>query len=377
MTTALQKKNILLIASEFPPNAGGIGNHAYNLALQLAKENYNVTVAADIIEVDEKELSSFKKNLPFDFVEIKRNKILSLTYFSRVAKSIAAAKKNDVIICSGKFSLWSVNWLKLFYPAKKYIAVVHGSELDLKNESAKKMVDRSLKKFDKIIAVSHYTKDFLPKNILQKIPVSVIANGINMEEFISFQKNKIENIFPENELSLITIGSATERKGQENVINALPAMLQIFPNIHYHIVGKPVIQKQLETLAKRLNVLNKITFHGMVEREKLLQLLFHSKIKLMLSNHTSEGDFEGFGIAILEANAFAKPSIGADFGGITDAIENNKTGILVDVKNATAIAKALKEIIENYADYSANALQWAQQHDWKIIVKKYIEVIEN
>lgn len=288
-----------------------------------------------------------------------------------------AAHKKDHIICSGKFSLWLAILLRSIYPSKKFIAVVHGSELDLKNRSAKKLTERALKRFDQIIAVSDYTKSFLPENILQKIPVTVIPNGIDMEEFISFQKNHPSNIFSANELSLITIGSVTERKGQENVINALPEMLKFFPNIHYHIVGKPVIQKQLETLAKKLKVYDKITFHGMVEREKLLQLLYSSKIKLMLSNHTSEGDFEGFGIAILEANAFSKPSIGAASGGIADAIDHYKTGILVDTKNTNDIANALKDIVNNYESYSFNALQWAAQHDWKILIKKYIEVIEN
>ncbi len=373
----MKSKKILLISSEFPPDVGGIGNHAFNLALHLSKENYKVTVVADVLNVDEKVLNDLKKNLRFNFISIQRKKIAALTYFSRIFKAITQAKKNDIIICSGKFSLWTGNVLKRTFPAKKYIAIVHGSELDLKNKRAKNFTNASLKKFDKIVAVSNYTKNFLPEKLLKDVVIKVIPNGIDMDEFISFKEKDHADNSSSKELSIITIGSVSERKGQQNVIRALPEMLKIFPNIIYHIIGKPVIQKQLTVLATSLNVEDKIIFHGMIAREELLQLLYHSKIKIMLSNHTSEGDFEGFGIAILEANALGKPAIGAASGGISDAIDNYKTGILVDAKDDKAIANALKEIMNNYETYSANALQWAQKHDWKIIVKKYLKIIED
>ncbi|HAI19011.1 MAG TPA: hypothetical protein DCM10_13880 [Xanthomarina gelatinilytica] len=38
------KKNILIVTSEFPPQPGGIGTHAYYLALHLVKNGYGVTV---------------------------------------------------------------------------------------------------------------------------------------------------------------------------------------------------------------------------------------------------------------------------------------------------------------------------------------------
>ena len=38
---------ILIVASEFPPLPGGIGNHAYNLASNLVSLGYEVTVIAD------------------------------------------------------------------------------------------------------------------------------------------------------------------------------------------------------------------------------------------------------------------------------------------------------------------------------------------
>jgi phosphatidylinositol alpha-1,6-mannosyltransferase len=56
-------------------------------------------------------------------------------------------------------------------------------------------------------------------------------------------------------------------------------------------------------------------------------------------------------------------------------MKNNETGILVDPKNIFEITGAIGKILNNYNAFSQNAKLWALQHDWKMIVKKYIDVI--
>jgi phosphatidylinositol alpha-1,6-mannosyltransferase len=97
----------------------------------------------------------------------------------------------------------------------------------------------------------------------------------------------------------------------------------------------------------------------------------------MLSNHTKDGDFEGFGIAILEANAFGIPVIGSRNSGIADAVDDNKTGILVDQTNTNEVAMAVDTILKNYSFFSTNAKAWAKEHDWQKVVKKYVAAIND
>ena len=54
------------------------------------------------------------------------------------------------------------------------------------------------------------------------------------------------------------------------------------------------------------------------------------------------GDSEGFGITFLEANACAKPVVGTNVGGISDAIDNGLNGLLVEPNNAKATFSAQK-----------------------------------
>lgn len=367
MPSAFNK--ILIISSEFPPNVGGIGNHAYNLAKALADEGYAVNVVADIIDVSEDELNNFASQQPFNIHWITRKKFVFQTYIHRILKALSLAKNADKIICSGKFSLWIAILIRLRFPAKELTAVVHGTELDLKSSLPKKVTSYSLARFNKIISVSNYTQQFLPKTLPSNIQQFVIHNGISGSEF------NVREVTLCGQPALITVGNVTDRKGQENVVNALPQIAAEYPLVTYHIVGKPTNRGKVEQTVARLDVQDKIKFHGAVPRTELLQKLKGATIKLMLSNHTSDGDFEGFGIAVLEANAFGVPAIGSRNSGIADAIEDGKTGLLADQYNAAEVAAAVKTIMNDYARFSNNAKTWARQHDWKIIVKEYVAAL--
>ena len=365
----MNSNNILFLSTEFPPQPGGIGNHAHQLALALDKEGKKITVLADRRSFDGKPEKEFDTLLPFKVQRINRKKFIFLSYFDRFLKALKFIKNVDTVIASGKFSLWMVYFLKLFYH-KKYIAIIHGSELMLSNRLLKNFTNNSLKKFDKIIAVSNYTKSLL--NNLQLKNIEVIPNG-----FTILEKQAVNSIFKnQKKLNLITVGNVTQRKGQHNVVRSLPLLLERHPELHYHIVGIPTEKEKLIKLAKELGIENHITFHGMVSENEKWKLLTTSCIFIMLSEATSEGDVEGFGIAILEANALGIPAIGSKGCGIEDAINDGLSGVLVDAQHPIETFDAFTKINNNYEEFSNNAIQWSENFSWDRIVKQYLEVIE-
>ncbi|MDY0090818.1 MAG: glycosyltransferase family 4 protein, partial [Flavobacteriaceae bacterium] len=259
-----------MITSEFPPLPGGIGNHAFLLSKYLQKNSFEVSVLCDFRS--EKEDLEFDAKQNFTIYRTKRNK---LTQLNRIKKSFLLVKKNETIICSGKFSLWLGGFLKTFFCAKKIIAVLHGSELKAGGNFSQLMTKWSLKKFDKLIAVSNFTKNYALQ-INPKLEIEVINNGIEKNK--RFEKTeKFETI------NLVTVGNLTFRKGQQNVIKALPLLKEKFPEIHYHCIGIPTEKEKFTEIAKSLNVLDNISFYGTLsdsERNKIVQ---KSSIFMMLS----------------------------------------------------------------------------------------------
>jgi glycosyltransferase involved in cell wall biosynthesis len=366
-----KSKNILIVSSEFPPQPGGIGNHAYNLAKQLQLNGFSVTLLTDMRSKKGIEEQQFDATLPFKVVRIKRYNIILLTYLKRIFKYRSLVTKSEIILASGKFPLWMVG-LDSFLKNEKKHAIIHGSELNLKGFN-KKLTNNALLNFNKIIAVSNYTKSLIVD--LKLSNVEVIPNGFNLE--MSSNEQPIHKTVKDvKNPILITVGNVTERKGQLNVINALPFLKEKYANIHYHIIGIPTKQQEFEAIAKNLKVAEHITFHGLVTEHKKQQLLQESTIFVMLSTKTITGDVEGFGIAIIEANALGLPAIGSNTSGIVDAINNGVSGKLVDPTNKAAILNAVTEISNNYNSYAGNAKAWSTKFEWEVIIKKYLKTFE-
>jgi phosphatidyl-myo-inositol dimannoside synthase len=358
-----QKNKISIITSEFPPLPGGIGNHAYMLSKYLQLEGYMITILADFRS--EKEDEVFDAQQDFKIVRVKRN---ALTYFNRILKGISIVKQNDVVFASGKFSLWLVGFLKVLFPQKKYLAVLHGTELRAGNKIAQSFTKWSLKQFDSCIAVSNYTKK-IALELNPNLCIEVINNGV---EIVS--KKNVKTVNKES-INLVTVGNLTFRKGQQNVIQAMPLLKETFHAIHYHCIGIPTEREALSKLVDSLQVKEHVTFYGALSNVQKNEILQNSTIFVMLSDIV-KNDFEGFGIAVLEANAMGIPAIGSKNSGIADAIKNQHSGILISPHHPESLRNAVVEIVNNYHDYSLNAITWSNKFEWHTIVQKYINVME-
>lgn len=363
------KKNILFLTSELPPQPGGIGTHANQLAHYLSK-SYEVEMIADQRSGSGGEENAFDQKSVYKIKRVQRYRLIFVTYLLRIIVSLKAARKADIILVSGKFSLWQVHVLKFFYK-KPVVAVIHGSEVLLANQKLRQLTDRALEKCDHVIAVSSYTLN-LVKNLNLK-ETSVIPNAIEIENSLP-RISKMKNT---NAPQLITVGNLTQRKGQHNLINALPELLKKYPELHYHCVGIPTEVERLKKLAKDLDVTKAITFHGRVSEEKKDKLYQKADLFVMLSEKTNTGDVEGFGIAILEANVFGLPALGSLNSGIEDAIKDNYSGRLVDPHSIYEITAAVDYILKNHQTFQAQAQTWVKAFQWKEIIKDYEKVIGN
>lgn len=360
-------KHIVIVSSEFPPQPGGIGNHAYNLAMQLSHQDFNVKVIADQRSVNGKEEQVFDGNQPFEIIRIKRYNVRLLMYLKRIQKTYATLKYTHYVIATGKFSLWNVAALSQFRKVRT-LAVIHGTEVNFKSVMLRKSIDMSLKKMDKIVAVSNYTKSLISH---LNVEVVVIPNGIDLSEW----NNNQTTIELQGDPVLTTVGRVSSRKGQLNVIQLLPELIKTFPNIHYHCIGIPSEAEAFIKVAKNLKVDAHVTFHGKLDLEVLKQHVKATDVFVMMSSESKSGDVEGFGIAILEANAIGIPAIGAKGCGIEDAINDGESGVLIPLNDSEQFIRAIKLILKDKSRYQNEARQWAKQHDWSNIITKYTTLL--
>jgi len=365
-------KKIMIISSEFPPGPGGIGKHAYDLARGLSFKGYRVSVFTSQDFSTDIEINLFNRNLN-DKINLTRFTRTGITtYFKRwqLVNKWLRTESPSIVIVTGRFSLWIGHLIKYFHGDEIcVVAFVHASELSRKNWLLHFFTVKALKSADHIWAVSSFTRKLL-LNIIRLDDVKVLPNGLWFDDWNSDSINT-DSFSLIGSPALLTVGQLSARKGQHRVVKALSAIKLVFPLVHYHMVGLPSAQDRIVAIARKSGMEPTITFHGKVGSEKLKDYYKSSQIFIMLSENQDDGDAEGYGIAILEANYFGVPAIGARGCGIEDAIRDGFNGRLVDGNNTVEIVKAVTDIMNHYKDYSGRAIQWAMEHDWKKLIDRF------
>lgn len=372
--TPLRRK-VLLVTSEFPPGPGGIGSHAYSLVNSLSLRGFDVHVAAVTHYVTDEQAFNFDKNSHSDVyvVRLFNQGAISHLLRMRILRRMVRDNSYDVVLLSGLFSLWAGMILKWLYPSLHTMAILHGSEVNPGSWPVRLITHQAIAQANRLLPVSRFTFGLLPQRLRQR-PYTIIPNGIEPERMPPVKAYSLENL--DGSPILLTVGNVTPRKGQHRVIKALPALVESFPEVRYHVVGLPTHVDSFGSLARQLKVDHLVRFHGHLKnRADLGGIYASSTVFVILSENQPDGNVEGFGIVVLEANYYGIPVIGAKGCGIESAIKDGFNGRLVDGDQPDEVKQALIDILENYDLYCRQAKEWAMQHDWKQISATFEQLI--
>lgn len=369
-------RSIVIACSEFPPMPGGIGNHAFNMARQLSEGNRHVEVITNQRLGFNEEKEFLESRIPKASVYlIKRRKPAFLTYFKRrkqLKRRLNALSGDTALWVSGSFWIMCAGSIKIPKNVDLY-AVIHGTEI----HGNRRLLERGLRKCKKLVCVSSYTRKKFHEAFPElKTKTEVINNGFDLD--LPLDKKLTRQKPPSGKpLKLLTIGNVHPRKGQDNVIRLLPDVLKIYPELEYHVVGIASHTVGFKKLAQDLGVSDHVIFHGRLDEKELIDQLSASDIFVMLSKELDNGDFEGFGIAILEANSFGLPAIGSKDSGIEDAIHQDVNGRVIAYNDAEGFVTAIQQIMLNYGEFSQRAVAWAAQFHWTKVIDRYNQVMND
>lgn len=233
----------------------------------------------------------------------------------------------------------------------KNIPIIITEHDPFKLSTIKNYIKKSaLKNVTKIVTVSENNKKVLEDLYPQfKDKMTVIHNGIDtnwwQSQLLRFTEEDYKdikrNIFhsKENTLIITTIAELHERKGLKYLLNAIPPIVEIFPNTKFIIIGEGQEREKLEKLSQKLEIKNHVEFLG--KQKGIPQLLKSSDIFCLPSRR------EAFGLVNTEAMITGLPIVASKVGGIPEIIENHLTGLLVEPENTKALENALLEMIKN------------------------------
>ena len=151
-----------------------------------------------------------------------------------------------------------------------------------------------------------------------------------------------------------------EKKGLRVSLRAFATFAERHPESTFTIAGEGPLRTELGQLAAGLGVAEKVFFPGFISQTQLRELFYQSHIFLHPSEVGGDGNQEGVPNSMLEAMASGLPVFATEHGGIPEAIENERSGILVQERDEAALATALLNWTANPEGLSAIAQNGAE-----------------
>ena len=149
---------------------------------------------------------------------------------------------------------------------------------------------------------------------------------------------------------IVCVSRLMARKGQDELIRALPEIQLAAPEASLIIVGEGPYRKDLERLVTKLELQNFVHLTGKVSQGDLSKWYAAGDVFAMPCRTRMGGwDVEGLGIVFLEGSATGLPVVVGDSGGAVDAVIDGETGFLVDGRDTKAIAARLSFLLTNPA----------------------------
>jgi phosphatidylinositol alpha-1,6-mannosyltransferase len=366
--------NKVFVAIDFPPEKGGIHDYAYGLISQIPAEE--TTVLTNKIK-DAAASEQFDQKTDFEIIRKRifwnSNKLLLIVSQLILVFQLIILKwrkKADEIHFVNIFPVGIAGpFMKTFFGVK-YFPYVHGLDvMGMVNSKLFPLLLFILRRSEKVIANSQYTKSKLVELGIPEMQIVIIPPGLNVNKLIGgseFNEDIRDKYDLHGKKVMITVSRLVERKGHDVTLKAISHVIERIPSLKYLICGDGPHRGELERLVKLYGLETVVVFTGGITDHELHQIYECSDLFVMPSRDIKEkGDVEGFGIVFLEANYYRLPVIAGNSGGIPDAVKDEITGYLVNPLDEKEIANRIEELITDEGlarTMGNNGYDWVINH---------------
>lgn len=276
----------------------------------------------------------------------------SLLFYSlgpMLALILAIARRPAVIVAQSPLEGFGVVLLKGLLPARfrpRLVIEVHG---DWRTATTlyggawrrpatpfvNRMAQRALRRADRVRVVSDYARRL------------VRGSGYEgeIDQFVAFSDFELFSEEPSvalpAEAHVAFVGSLQRYKAVDVLIEAWGLVAQQIPSARLSIAGVGPLRRELIDRVRTLEIDELVNFLGSVSRPEVLRLLDQSCCLVLPSRS------EGLGRVILEAMARSRPVVATRVGGISEIVEDGRTGLLVPPEDPHQLSSALVSILRN------------------------------
>ena len=375
---------ILMLTWEYPPRiVGGIARVVHDLSQRLIKDGHEVTV----ITYKDGDAPEYESDKGVQVYRIENYMIRPNNFIDWIMQMNfnMIAKANELIANGEKFdTIHAHDWL-VAYAAKTLkhsyniplVSTIHATESG-RNSGIHDEVQRYINDTEwlltyessEVIVNSNYMKCELQR--LFGLPfekINVVPSGININNFAGIERDYEfrRQYAMDNEKIILYVGRLVYEKGIQNLISAMPKILNGYHDSKLIIAGKGGMLDELKAQANSMGLGDKVYFTGYLNAKQVQKMYKCADVAVFPST------YEPFGIVALEAMLAGVPTVVSDVGGLNEIIEHGVNGMKSYAGNSNSIADSVLSLLYDHklsANISKNAKNKVkEQFNWNKIAQ--------
>lgn len=329
---------VLLVTNDFPPKIGGIQSYLRDFVATL--DPRDVVVFASTQESPEE----FDAAVDYKVIRWPRRVMLPTPATVRRMQEIIRAENIDIVWFGAAAPLALMGKAAKEAGATRVVATTHGHEVGWSMVPvARQCLRRIGDHADVITYISDYTlrrlrRPFGPNPRWEHLPSGVSVEGLSPATPEQRAAAKAE--FGVDGPTIVCISRFVPRKGQDQLLRAMPLVREEFPDAQLLLIGRGRYRAALEQLAEIYCP------DAVIQEAESIETALHAADVFAMPARTRGGglDVEGLGIVYLEAQACGLPVVAGDSGGAPETV-TGETGVVVKGGAVPELAGALKALL--------------------------------
>lgn len=263
------------------------------------------------------------------------------------------------------------------------VTINHGRDVTLPVGIYQWFVPKVFNKLDGVISVSRATRDECIKRGMPAKKGVALPNGFDLNRLGHFpdkkeSRERLQRNFKiplDQKFMLLTVGRKVKRKGHEWFIREV--MPKLGDQVVYVTVGDGPQYDNIWEASEGMAYSDRIFLLGR-QPDEVLKQAYAAADLFVMPNIPVEGDMEGFGIVLLEANMARTPAVAADLEGIKDVIAQGENGYRVPTQNADEFAEQVRTILSDgkLQQLSQRTREYVQtQFSWNHVADQYVKYL--
>jgi phosphatidyl-myo-inositol dimannoside synthase len=353
---------VLAITNDFPPKVGGINYYVAHLLSRFPRGE--VTVFASewpgALEHD--------SGFPHRVVRWPSRSMYPTGGVLEAVLELIDEDRPDIVLFGAAVPLAMLGRAIEKRTGVPYAAFTHGVEVWAGQVPVTRTLLGRVGKHARLMTgPSRWTVDLLRTLVDAGPRIEVLPAGVDVENFhpeVSDSPVRDRHGLGDEPV-ICCVSRLTLRKGQDQVIRAMPGILAEEPDARFLVVGGGPDLERLQGLARRKRVEPRVTFAGEVSYRELPAYFRAGQVFAMPCRTRKLGlEVEALGAVFLQASAVGRPCVAGDSGGAPEAVLDGETGLVVDGTDADHVGEAIVRLLrdpEGAAKLGARGAEWVRR----------------